>query len=175
MRSKLKISDNAFVIGHVGRFLPVKNHDFLLDVFKLVVTERPESILCMVGDGELRDTIEKKAQALGVIASVKFLGNRSDVPQILSIFDAFVFPSLWEGFPLTLIEAQAARLPCFVSDKVNHCVEITNHVTFLALSSGAKDWARAILDHRNEEFIDKSLSQYGITSVIEKLMGIYGI
>jgi len=175
MRIQLGISQNAFVVGHVGRFLPVKNHDFLLNVFKCILEERKDSILCLVGDGELREKVERKAQLMGLGSSVLFLGNRSDVSELLSAFDVFVLPSLWEGFPITLIEAQAAKLPCFVSAAVNNDVKLTNLVTFLQLELSADTWAKAILNKRSERFVDEKLFEYDILNVVQKLFSIYGL
>ena len=175
MRVQLGIPAEAFVLGHVGRFMEMKNHGFLVDVFQNVVQQRPGAMLCLVGDGELKEQTMRKAEKLGLEKSVLFLGNRSDVPQVLSAFDVFVFPSVWEGFPLTMIEAQGAKLPCFVSDSVNHEVKLTNLVEFLPLEVGAEAWAQAILACRKKEYEDIQLWKYDIHTVLEELVRIYGI
>ena len=175
MRAQLGIPADAFVLGHVGRCMDMKNHGFLVDVFKNVVQQRPGAMLCLVGEGELKEQTMRKAEKLGIEKSVLFLGNRSDVPQVLSAFDVFVFPSVWEGFPLTMIEAQAARLPCFVSDSVNHAVKLTNLVEFLPLEAGAEAWAQTIIACRKKEYEDIRLWQYDIRTVLSELTRIYGI
>ncbi len=173
MREQLGIAENAFVIGHVGRFLPVKNHEFLVETFRFVKQKRPDAVLCLVGDGELRENIEAQVNDLLPDGSVLFLGNRGDVPQIMSAFDAFVLPSVWEGFPMTIIEAQAARLPCFVSDAVNSDVRITSLVSFLKLGDGTKKWAESILTSDLVEYEDICLSKYDIRAVVSELQKMY--
>ena len=174
IRAELGIAKDAFVLGHVGRFMDMKNHDFLLDVFEKVVKQRPEAVLCLVGDGELKKKTAEKAEHLGLAKSVLFLGNRSDVPDVLSAFDMFVFPSVWEGFPLTMIEVQAARLPCLVSDSVSHEVKLTNLVEFLPLETGTEIWVQKILAYRKKEYQDICLWQYDIHSVLTELLQLYG-
>ena len=116
-RAKLDLSDKL-VVGHVGRFHRQKNHAFLLDVFKALHDRRPDSALLLVGDGELREQTEARAAGLGLSDCVVFTGNRPDVPELLRAMDVFVFPSVWEGLPVSLIEAQASGLPCLVSESV---------------------------------------------------------
>lgn len=145
MRTQLGIKQDAFVVGHVGRFDAVKNHSFLLDVFAQLREQRDKTVLLLVGEGALRDDIEKKAIALGIADSVIFTGVRKDVHHLMQAMDVFVFPSLYEGIPLTLIEAQAAGLPCLVSDGVpNECAK-TDLVEYCALKDGAAAWARKAL------------------------------
>lgn len=118
-RKDLGIPLNAKVIGHVGRLEKPKNHVFLLKILYEIRKLHPEYYLILVGDGTLRQELETIADGMGVRPYVKFLGNRSDIPEIMvNLFDIFVFPSLWEGLPLTLIEAQFANLKCLVSNKV---------------------------------------------------------
>lgn len=175
MRAKLCVSKDAYVIGHVGRFLEVKNHAFLLEVFKHIVDKWPNALLCLVGDGELKKEIIDKAELLGIGNSLLLLGDRSDVYDILPMFDAFVFPSLWEGFPLTLIEAQAARLPCFVSDSVSHEVALTNLVTFIKLETGTEHWANTIMSYDKSEYRDIHLYKYDIKNVVKELLRVYEV
>lgn len=104
--------EGMFVVGHVGRFNQQKNHDFLLDVFYALQKKKPEARLVLVGQGELEEQIHQKARALGIEQYVVFAGVRNDVPQLMSAFDVFLFPSLYEGMPNTVIEAQATGLPC---------------------------------------------------------------
>lgn len=145
MRCQLGISKDAFVVGHVGRFDPVKNHTFLIDVFAYLKKEREDAVLLLVGDGAMRKEMEQKATALGLTHSVIFTGLRSDVPELMQAMDVFVFPSLYEGIPLTLIEAQAAGLPCLVSDGVPKECAKTDLVTRCELKDGAQVWAEQIL------------------------------
>ena len=143
-RKKLGI-ENKFVIGHVGRFHEAKNHMFLLDVFAEVCAKRSDAMLLLVGDGNLREKIEEKIRALGLKNRVILTGNRRDVPQLLQAMDVFAFPSLWEGLPMTVVEAQAAGLPCFVSDRVTKDVDTSELIVRLPIDS-PNEWADAILN-----------------------------
>lgn len=149
IRSALKIPHDTFVIGHVGRFDAVKNHTFLLDVFAEVNQQDQNSVLLLVGDGNLRPEMEKKAADLGIANRVIFTGVRSDVPDLMQAMDCFAFPSIYEGIPVTLIEAQAAGIPCLVSDGVPVECAKTNLLKHIPLSAGANTWAKEILSKRN--------------------------
>ena len=134
------------VIGHVGRLVKPKNHEFLLDIFKELLNQRPNSVLLLVGDGELRSSIEAKASTLGIRESIVFTGTRSDVADLLQAMDIFVFPSLYEGLPVTLVEAQATGLPCVISDKVpSESMLAEGLVTVMRLHDSAAEWAEHIL------------------------------
>ena len=175
LKKNLGLPEESFIVGHVGRFFEPKNHDFIIDVFHAICQKQENAFLLLVGDGKLMKKTEEKVKALNLSHKVLFLGNRSDVNKILSVFDVFLFPSLWEGFPITLIEAQAAKLPCFVSDTVNHEVKLTNLVTFISLEQNAEEWATKILTHENQKYVDSCLSQYDITCVMKILLEIYGV
>ena len=145
MRRQLKIRQNALVAGHVGRFDAVKNHTFLIDVFVRLKKKREEAVLLLVGDGKLRQETEQRVRELGLLDSVIFTGLRSDVPKVMQAMDVFVFPSLYEGSPLALIEAQAAGLPCLVSDGVSKECAKTDLVEYCALKNGAQVWAEQLM------------------------------
>ena len=142
-RTEFDVED-CFVIGHIGRFNCQKNHSFLLDIFYEISHLRPNSILMLVGKGELEDNIRKKAIKLGIIGKIIFTGIRSDIPKLLCSMDVMVFPSFYEGMPNTIIEAQATGLPCYISDTISKDVNITGLVHFLSLSSSAEKWADQI-------------------------------
>ena len=134
-REELEIGDQ-FVIGHVGRFTKQKNHQFLIEIFAKFLKRQPNSILLLCGDGVLRKDIEIRVKELDIQENVKFLGVRSDVHQLLQVFDIFLFPSLHEGLPVTLIEAQAAGIPCVISDEITTEVDLgMNLIKFLSLTS----------------------------------------
>lgn len=137
--------DNQLVIGHVGRFYPVKNHMFLIEVFNAIKRLHPSSRLLLVGDGELKETVRDRARELGIEQDVIFTGVRGDVPQLLKAMDVFVFPSRNEGIPVVMIEAQAAGLKCFMSDSIPSQCVITQNVKSLPLSQAPEYWAREIL------------------------------
>lgn len=143
-RFELGLQD-YFVVGHIGRFHPQKNHKFLLEIFKCIKEKQEKSKLVLVGDGPLRSQIENQIQKLGIEDSVMLLGSRSDVPEILQAMDVLVFPSLYEGLPGVVLEAQAAGLPCIVSDTVTEEVAITNLVKYLSLKRETYYWANVVL------------------------------
>lgn len=124
MRGELELHKDAFVIGHVGRFAYQKNHSFLIEVFAQLLKVKHDSILILVGDGPLRSKMEQKVNELHIESKVKFLGIRSEIHHLLQAFDVFLFPSLHEGLPVTLIEAQGAGLPCIISDTITKEVDL---------------------------------------------------
>ena len=145
MRRELSLPKDAFVIGHVGRFSTPKNHSFLLDVFAELHKIEPTSYLLLVGDGILREKMEAKAKALSLEQAVIFLGLRKDVPELLQAMDVFAFPSLYEGLPLTLVEAQAAGLPCVISENIPVDCDMTDLISRVSLDESPVVWAERIL------------------------------
>ncbi|MCC3375550.1 glycosyltransferase family 1 protein [Cohnella sp. REN36] len=146
LKSRLDLPDDAVAIGHIGRFSPQKNHAFLLERFADFRRVRPEAYLILIGDGPLRAQIEAQAAALGLGDSVRFLGVRKDVPQLLGALDLFVLPSLYEGLGIVLIEAQAAGVPCLVSDRVPPAADLgIGLMKRLSLTDGAERWTDLML------------------------------
>lgn len=172
-KNSLNISENSFVIGHIGSFRKPKNHTFLIDIFKKVKEYRENSTLVLAGIGELEKEIREKVQNLGLEDSVCFLGLRDDIPELLSIMDVLVFPSLYEGFPVTLLEAQSAGVKLIVSDTVTEEVKVTNLVNFLSLKSDPEIWAKEVLKPTPKSIVDYGLNSYDINHVISKLEKIY--
>ena len=151
LRRELGLS-GRFVIGHVGRFDLQKNHDGLIDIFDEIVKREPQAVLCLVGDGSLRPQIQKKVREKGLGKDVVFAGVRPDVEAFLSIFDVFLFPSLFEGLPFTLLEAQANGLPCVVSDAITREAAVMKEkVRFLPLFAPSGKWAEAVLEEKGKE------------------------
>ena len=141
--------ENEFTIGHVGRFNQPKNHPFLLDIFTSLLKKEPDAVLLLVGGGEGMPKIQAKAQELGIAERVRFLGVRSDVADLMQAMDVFVFPSLYEGLPVTMVEAQASGLPCIISDKVPpECILTEGLVNIMPLSASPEAWAEKILAMR---------------------------
>ena len=136
--------ENELVIGHVGRFSEAKNHEFLIEAFARLHAKRPDSKLLLIGEGALQRAAAEKAVALGVAEDVIMTGNRNDVPELLSAMDVFAFPSKWEGLPVTLIEAQAAGLPCLISNTISTDVDVSPLVKRLPIDS-ADLWAEEML------------------------------
>lgn len=148
MRCQLGLTDEL-VVGHVGRFNQPKNHPFLLEVFAALLKKEPHAALLLVGGGEDMPKIQAKAQTLGIAERVRFLGVRSDVADLMQAMDVFVFPSLYEGLPVTMVEAQASGLPCVISDKVpSECILTDGLVDILPLLANPDAWAAKILEKR---------------------------
>ena len=153
MKKRLGVEGKT-VIGHVGRFFAQKNHPFLIDIFKSIHDKDPNTVLLLVGGGELDDALmnqmKEKVKSLGLENSVKFLGVREDVVDILQAFDLFLLPSLYEGLPVTMIEAQAAGLPCVISDKVPIQCDITGNTKVVSLDDSTDKWAKTVLHYLKE-------------------------
>ena len=137
--------DGKLVVVHVGRFHDQKNHVFLLEIFAEIQKLNPDSILLMAGEGPLLESIKDKARNLKIEKSCFFLGNRNDINQLLCASDVFVFPSLYEGLPLTLIEAQTSGLPIVCSDTITNETKLCENYTALSLKKDAKFWAREVI------------------------------
>lgn len=146
VRQELQIPEDAFVVGHVGRFAPPKNHKFIVEIFSEVLKVKHNSFLLLVGDGELKKEIEILTSVLGIKNQVIFTGMRSDVNRILQAMDVFLFPSTYEGLPLSIIEAQAAGLPCLISDKVPIECRKTDLVRQLSLKESLSTWKDVVID-----------------------------
>ena len=177
MRQKLGL-ENELIVGHVGRFNPQKNHPLLLDIFAALLKKEPNAVLLLAGGGEDMPKIQAKAQALGVAEHVSFLGVRSDVADLMQTMDVFVFPSLYEGLPVTMVEAQAAGLPCIISDKVPpECILIEGLVDVMPLSASPETWAEKILAKRAIPRTDRraEIAAHGfdITTEAVKLQEFY--
>ena len=139
LRAQLGV-EGRFVVGHVGRFMKQKNHSFLIRAFSTLHADNPNAVLLLVGDGALKASVEQQARSLGLADAVRFLGMRDDVAKLYSAFDVFVLPSLYEGLPVVGLEAQAAGLPCLLSDHVSREAGVRQDVRFLPLDVAT--WAR---------------------------------
>lgn len=133
------------VYCHVGIYMPVKNHAFLINTFACLLKEQPEARLLLIGEGDLRPDMEKQIEKLGLQGNVILTGIRSDVAELLQMGDVFMFPSIYEGLPLSVIEAQTAGLPCLISDVITDEVMVTDLVTKMPLSAGEEAWAKKAL------------------------------
>ena len=147
LQRKLKIPEKCTVIGHVGRFTNQKNHSFLIDVFYEYQKICNNSKLLLIGTGELEKSIRLKVLRLGLENDVIFEGYHSNVNEYMQVMDVFLFPSLYEGLGLVLIEAQAAGLPCFTSEKVVPLeAKTSDNFVFISLKEDAKYWCEKITD-----------------------------
>ena len=156
IRKELNIPDNAPVLGHVGRFDPVKNHLFILDVFKCLCQKHPDARLVLTGDGPTQKSVEKAVEQAGMTDRVIFTGSRQDVYRLYSAFDVFIFPSIYEGLPLTLIEAQCSGLPCVISSHLTDEFEITDLIHRTDLSASPEVWVNTIEQCIGKERKDNS-------------------
>lgn len=144
IREKLGINDK-FVVGHVGRMTKPKNHTFLLRTFLEVNKIRKDAVLLLIGDGELRSSIEKDIRDLGIMDKVIVLGSKNNTQDYYQAMDVFVFPSLWEGLGIVCIEAQDSGLSCIVSENIPKEIDVEeNLIHVMHLSDGEKKWADAI-------------------------------
>ena len=182
MRHNFGFGDDEYVIGHIGKFMEAKNHSFLIEVFAKYHALQPKSKLLLIGDGELRHLVEAAIDKNKVNDCVILAGLRSDIPDVLQAIDIFLFPSIYEGMPLSVVEAQASGLPCIISDAVTKMVNIGEDVIQLPLSKGADYWAEYLGNvkyelsrqercERNTELITKA--GYNIETEAENLMRIY--
>ncbi len=145
IRTEFGISENVKLFGHIGRFMEQKNHVFLLKIFKSIIRENPEAMLMLVGIGPLEEKIKGQIAELELEDKVIFTGVRTDIPQILSAMDAFILPSLYEGMPNTVIEAQACALPCVISDTITTEADITGLVKYASLEASPEFWAKEVI------------------------------
>ena len=148
MRAELGIASDAYVIGHVGRFVELKNHRFLVEIATHVVRRQPCARFLLVGDGPLRPEIESIVHALGLSQHFIFTGNRRDVPRLMrGAMDCFVFPSRYEGLGRVVWEAQIAGLACLCSEAMPNEVSLTSSMVHrMQLGTSAEDWAEALIE-----------------------------
>lgn len=179
-REELGFSSSDFVVGNVGRFSKQKNHVFLLDIFEEVLRQAPHAKLLLVGDGELKKEIKERIKCKKIEDKVVILSNRNDVPELLQAMDVFLFPSLYEGLSIALIEAQSSGLPCVISKNVDKNSAITNQVLQLDLGDSLSKWSDSvaqtrILDSSKRANGAKVVSEHGydIRRIADLLQNIY--
>lgn len=153
LRRKLQI-EKSFVIGHVGRFENQKNHKFLIDAFKCFHDQNLDSVLLLIGTGSLHEKMKGYVKEIGIEEQVRFLGQITDVWNYYQAMDQFWLPSLYEGLPMSAVEAQASGLPCLFSDTITKETGILDCVKFLSLDQNVEPWAReAMIMKTNQERI----------------------
>ncbi len=165
--------DDCFVLMHVGRMMPQKNHKRLVSIFDAVQKRNPAARLLLLGDGELAPDIRKQVEELGLTEKVLFVGQTPAVEDFLQAADVFVLPSFHEGFPIVLVEAQASGLPCVMSTNVTPEANLVGLVKSLSLSESDETWAQAICSANNpdrESFAEKiRLAGYDMACETKKL------
>ena len=176
IRKQWNLGD-CFVLGHVGHLADVKNQAFLLDLMPLILEGRPDARLLLLGEGEDRAMLEQKIRDMDLEDSVIMTGNVSNVSDYLSAMDVFVFPSLYEGLPLSVLEVQANGLPCIISDSVPKDVFLTDLIHPLSLTDAKECWVNEILSVKRQdpESYNQLLSQseYAVERAMEKVYQIY--
>lgn len=173
IRDALGIPQKAFVIGNVGRFIEIKNHMFLLDIFSEIKKNTKAAHLVLIGDGELRKAIQEKIQLLRLSDSVTILSHRDDVPRLMKAMDVFIFPSKIEGFGIVAIEAQAAGLRCLISDTVPSSTYVSELAIPMSLNEEAVEWANVALDRGIISNYPNRICEYDMNREIKKLEELY--
>lgn len=179
VRKEFDIKENELLIGHIGSVYKIKNQVFLVEVFAEMLKKQPQAKLLLVGELFDSQPVIEKAKELGVYDKLIFAGQRSDIFRIYSAFDIMIFPSLHEALPVSLIEAQAAKLPCLISDTVTAEVKFNDNIDFMSLNETADRWAERVFEllKMNRESIstDDLTKTYDINLVAEKLEKIYSV
>lgn len=145
-RKELNIDDDILVIGHIGRFVAQKNHEYLIDIFNEIHKKNKKAILLLIGQGPKEELIKEKVKELKLTKSVKFLGQRSDVKELYQAMDVFLLPSLYEGLPVVGVEAQASGLLCILSSAMTKETKVLDSTRFIDLEVSPKEWAKILLD-----------------------------
>ena len=169
----MNIQDD-FLLGHVGRFVPQKNHMFILEILEKLTEKGIKYKMLFLGDGPMISQVKERAKELEILDHCLFLGNVQHVNKYLSALDGLVFPSLYEGMPNVVIEAQVSGLPCLIADTISKDVNITHLVSFLSIKD-KREWVDKIQKLKEMTFVDREkyadmmLSNgYDITSVTDK-------
>ena len=177
IKKELKYKNSDIVIGHVGRFMKQKNHDFIIDVFNELHQKDKNYKLMLVGQGPLMDKIKEKVNNLVLNEYVSFLGQRSDINELYQAMDLFLFPSLYEGLGMVMIEAQCSGLPCIASTEVPEIAKVSDYVFFLKLSRPIKEWVdfvnKSIKYKRETDISDFKKCGYDIKEEAKKLEKYY--
>lgn len=176
VRNELGIGD-SFVIGNTARFGCVKNHAFMLDILSEILKIKKDVVMLFLGDGDERPKIERQIEENHLQEHVRLLGVRPDVYRIIQAYDVFLFPSKLEGLPVSVIEAQAAGLKCFLSDIIDDSVDITGDISFVSLNESSEEWAKRIVSgipyERKDNRAKIIKAGYDVEDNIDKLLALY--
>jgi glycosyltransferase involved in cell wall biosynthesis len=176
VRSGLGVDKGTIVLGCVGRITDQKNQKFLIDVMNNLKGSSQKFLLCLVGSGDLDEYISKTIKEFRMQNNIKMLGARNNVNELLSGFDVFVLPSKFEGFPVSLVEAQMNGLDCLVSDKITTEVNFTGHINYLSIDDGSQLWSNALLKSANRGRLIRysaNSEKYDISYQGKKLQQLY--
>lgn len=156
LRKELNLTDKL-VLGHVGRFEPQKNHEFLIKIFNDYLNINPNAVLLLIGEGTLKEKIKEQVKLFGIQKNVIFTGNISNVNDYYQAMDMFLLPSFHEGLPVVGVEAQASGLKCLFSNKITTEVDICNNSIFIDIDNTEK-WINAI--ENNKEYKRENMKSY---------------
>lgn len=175
IRDKLLINDKL-VIGHIGRFEKQKNHKFIIKIFKSILDENKNAILILIGEGHLKSEVERIVNHYGISENVIFIGRTEKIKEFLSAFDVFILPSIYEGFPVSAIEAQANGLRCFLSDKITEEAVLSKNIIRLPIKNEIL-WSKEIIKYKNsykhENISDRLKKEFDIKITVKKLEHFY--
>ena len=155
IREELKISDKTKVIGFVGRLVDQKNVLVLPDIMKSVIQQDENVVMILLGEGNLKEKLLEKIRDLNLQNRCLLLGDRSDIYRYYQAMDAFLLPSLFEGLPIVMVEAQVSGLPCIVSDTISSESDISGNVSFVSLDSDVNHWGEVIYQELNNQGFDR--------------------
>ena len=150
-RDELNLKDNDLVIGHIGRFMKQKNHEFLIDIFNELYKENNNYKLMLIGQGPLQDEMKQKVKDLGIEDAVMFLGQKNDANKYYQAMDLFLFPSLYEGLGMVFVEAQSAALSSVASTEVPVIAQVSDRAYFIGIDQPIKIWTDKIKEVINQE------------------------
>ena len=159
---------NCKIIGHVGNFLPAKNHVYILNIFHKLLVSNPDYRLLLIGEGDMLPEIKKISEEYNMEGKIHFAGSVGNVEEYLSAMDIVIMPSINEGFPLTLIEEQANGLHCIASDSITDQVNLTGNVRFCSLQSGISFWEKIITEELAKEIDRENESLKAVQLIREK-------
>ena len=176
IRNELNVNDK-FVIGHIGRFMLQKNHDYLIDIFYNVQKNIKDCVLILIGDGPLREKIEKKIEKLDIKDKVLFINTTSTPERFYQAMDCFLLPSLYEGLPVVGVEAQVNGLKCYFANTITKEAKISENILFLSIKQDSSNWARQIVNDfklQNNSRIDYfNVEKFDIQNQSIKLLSLY--
>lgn len=174
IREELDAKDDTIIIGHIGRFSKVKNQKYLIEIYKKYLEKNKNSLLVMVGTGELKTQIEQIVYEQKLEEHVKFLGTRQDTDAIYSAIDYYIFPSFYEGLSLSLIEAQVSGLKILASDTIDKKTNISGKIEWLSIKEKPEKWAEKIQPSRETREVSKqNIEEYDIKKIAKQLQKIY--
>ena len=173
VRLREGIPTDAYVIGHVGRFNPQKNHKHLVEIFAEISKKNDKAYLLMIGNGKLQTETEERLKELGLEERYLILSNRTDIPDLMNVMDKFVFPSNYEGLGIVLIEAQKIGLECIISHVVPDAAIVSNFVKKVDLKAPAEVWAREVMNFHVDEKQYLGIEEWDMKAVVTRLEDFY--